>query len=43
MSKILLVLIIVAANTDNQTDLDDGVTYYALDNSHYRVDDAIDL
>lgn len=38
MGKILLVLIIVTANADNLADLDDGVTYYALDK---KSDDMI--
>lgn len=35
---ILLVLIIVAVNADNLADLDDGVTYYALDK---KFDDMV--
>lgn len=35
---ILLVLIIVATNADNLADLDDGVTYYALDK---KFDDMV--
>lgn len=38
MGKILLVLIIVAANADNLADLDDGITYYALDK---KLDDMV--
>lgn len=40
---ILLVLIIVATNADNQADLDDGVIYQAIDHSHHKMVDAIDV
>lgn len=43
MSKILLVLIIVATNADNQADLDDGVIYQAIDHNHHKTINAIDV
>lgn len=43
MSKvmILLVSIVIATNADNQVDLDDGVTYQAIDNKYYKVIDGL--
>ena len=45
MSKvmILLVSIVIATNADNQADLDDGVIYQAIGNSHHETVDTIDL